>query len=112
VIAAADATDPVARLDVTLLHRDILEKQLGLEESVLDEERYLTYSRDPDFVLDQVEAGEAQAAFLLRAPAVSDVVAVAGAGRVMPQKSTYFFPKPLSGIVFNPLDPAIRVPEA
>lgn len=108
----ADATDPVARLDVTLLHRDILEKQLGLEESVLDEERYLTYSRDPDFVLDQVEAGEAQAAFLLRAPAVSDVVAVAGAGRVMPQKSTYFFPKPLSGIVFNPLGPAIRVPEA
>ena len=105
----ADTTDPVARLDVSLLHTDILEKQLGLEERALDEERYLTYSRDPDFVLDTVERGRAQAAFLLRPPAVSDVVAVAEAGRVMPQKSTYFYPKPLSGIVFNPLDPAIRI---
>lgn len=107
-----DPEDPVARLDVSLLHRDILEQQLGLEERVLDEERYLTYSRDPDFVLDMVEAGRAQAAFLLRPPSVSDVVAVAEAGRVMPQKSTYFYPKPLSGIVFNPLDPAIRIPPA
>jgi uncharacterized protein (DUF1015 family) len=107
--AAADS-DPVARLDVSLLHHEILEKHLGLEEKVLDEERYLSYSRDPDFVLDEVAKGRAQAAFLLRPPEVSDVLAVAGAGRVMPQKSTYFFPKPLSGIVFNPLDPAIRIP--
>jgi uncharacterized protein (DUF1015 family) len=105
----AGDTDPVARLDVSLLHHEILEKHLGLEEKVLDEERYLSYSRDPDFVLDEVAGGRAQAAFLLRPPEVSDVLAVAGAGRVMPQKSTYFFPKPLSGIVFNPLDPAIRI---
>jgi uncharacterized protein (DUF1015 family) len=105
-----DSADPVARLDVSLLHREILEKYLGLEEKVLDEERYLSYSRDPDFVLDEVRKGRAQAAFLLRPPEVSDVLAVAGAGRVMPQKSTYFFPKPLSGIVFNPLDPAITIP--
>ena len=106
---AGDA-DPVARLDVSLLHREILEKHLGLEEKVLDEERYLSYSRDPEFVLAEVAEGRAQAAFLLRPPEVSDVLAVAGAGRVMPQKSTYFYPKPLSGIVFNPLDPAIRIP--
>jgi len=106
---AGDA-DPVGRLDVSLLHREILEKHLGLEEKVLDEERYVSYSRDPDFVLDEVAGGRAQAAFLLRPPEVSDVLAVAGAGRVMPQKSTYFYPKPLSGIVFNPLDPAIRIP--
>jgi uncharacterized protein (DUF1015 family) len=105
----ADVSDPVARLDVSVLHREILEKHLGLEEKALDEERYLSYSRDPDFVLDEVERGQAQAAFLLRPPAVSDVLSVAGAGRVMPQKSTYFFPKPLSGIVFNPLDPSIRI---
>ncbi|GAC1484373.1 MAG: DUF1015 domain-containing protein [Candidatus Dormibacteria bacterium] len=105
----ADRADPVARLDVTLLHKDILEKQLGLEEKILDEERYLTYSRDQEYVLHMVEAGQAQAAFLLRPPAVSDVLAVAEAGRVMPQKSTYFYPKPLSGIVFNPLDSSIRI---
>src|SRR5205823_5974007 len=60
-------------------------------------------------VLGHVERGSAQAAFLLRPPAVADVAAAAQAGQVMPQKSTYFYPKPASGIVFNPLDPAIRV---
>src|SRR5207244_12636292 len=52
-------------------------------------------SRDAGFVLDEVESGRAQAAFLLRPPAVADVLAVARAGSVMPQKSTYFHPKPL-----------------
>ena len=73
-------------------------------------ENEVGYSRDLDAVLERVASGTAQAAFVLRPPAVSDVVAVAGAGQVMPQKSTYFYPKPASGIVFNPLDPAIRIP--
>ena len=102
--------DPVSSLDVSVLHRDILEGELGLAEAAVDEERYLGYSRDLEAVLERVDAGAAQAAFLLRPPAVSDVVAVAEAGQVMPQKSTYFYPKPASGIVFNPLDPGIRIP--
>ncbi len=52
-----------------------------------------------------VEGGEADAAFLLRATRVEDVFAVARNGRRMPPKSTYFFPKPLSGLLFHPLDP-------
>ena len=103
------AADPVSELDVSVLHREILERELGLEEAVLEQERYLSYSRDVQAVLDQVAAGAAQAAFLVRPPAVTDVVAVANAGQVMPQKSTYFYPKPASGIVFNPLDAGIRV---
>ncbi|HEX9095269.1 MAG TPA: DUF1015 domain-containing protein [Candidatus Dormibacteraeota bacterium] len=108
-IDQAAATDPVSRLDVSILHREILERELGLTPAELEEERYLTYSRDVDGVLNRVEAGTAQAAFLLRPPAVRDVVEVARAGQVMPQKSTYFFPKPASGIVFNPLDAGIRI---
>ena len=103
------STDPVSQLDVAVLHREILEAELGLEELLLEQERYVSYARDVDAILDRVAAGEAQAAFLVRPPAVSDVVAVARAGQVMPQKSTYFYPKPASGIVFNPLDPAIRI---
>jgi uncharacterized protein (DUF1015 family) len=103
------ATDPVSQLDVSLLHREILEEELSVGETMLEQERYVSYSRDLDGVLEKVEQGAAQAAFLLRPPAVADVVAVARAGQVMPQKSTYFFPKPASGIVFNPLDPAIRI---
>ena len=102
--------DPVSRLDVSVLHREILEGALGLAEAALEEERYVGYSRDLEAVLERVDTGAAQAAFLLRPPAVSDVVAVANAGQVMPQKSTYFYPKPASGIVFNPLDPGIRIP--
>jgi uncharacterized protein (DUF1015 family) len=109
-IESPDATDPVSRLDVSVLHEEILQRELGLTPAELEQEQYLTYSRDIEGVLSRVETGAAQAGFLLRPPAVRDVVEVARAGRVMPQKSTYFFPKPASGIVFNPLDATIRVP--
>jgi uncharacterized protein (DUF1015 family) len=108
-IEGSDYDDPVSRLDVSVLHDQILARELGLEPAEVEQERYLSYSRDIDALLDRVEAGGAQAAFLLRPPAVSDVVDVAEAGRLMPQKSTYFFPKPASGIVFNPLGARLRI---
>src|SRR5712691_2840524 len=108
-IDRATSADPVSQLDVSVLHNEILERELGLEPTDAEQERYLSYSRDLGGLLDRVETGAGQAAFLLRPPAVSDVVEVARAGQVMPQKSTYFFPKPASGIVFNPLAAGIRV---
>jgi uncharacterized protein (DUF1015 family) len=51
-----------------------------------------------------VDGGAADAAYLLRDPRVDDVIAMARRGGRMPPKSTYFFPKPLSGLVFHPLD--------
>jgi uncharacterized protein (DUF1015 family) len=51
-----------------------------------------------------VDAGDADVAFLLRAPRVEDVFAVARRGERMPPKSTYFFPKPLSGLLFHPVE--------
>lgn len=103
-------SNPVDALDVTVLHREILERELDLHEGVLENELHLTYSRDANLLLDRVAKGHAQAAFLLRPPGVRDVLAVARTGQVMPQKSTYFYPKPLSGIVFNPLRADIRIP--
>ena len=108
-VEQAGAADPVSRLDVSVLHHEILQRELGLEPAELESERYLSYSRDVGALLDRVETGAGQAAFLLRPPAVSDVVEVARAGQVMPQKSTYFFPKPASGIVFNPLAADLRI---
>jgi uncharacterized protein (DUF1015 family) len=52
-----------------------------------------------------VERGEADAAFLLREPRVKEIFAVARRGERMPPKSTYFFPKPLSGLLFHPVEP-------
>ena len=108
-IERADAADPVSGLDVSVLHHEILQRELGLEPAEQESERYLSYSRDVAVLLDRLETGAGQAAFLLRPPAVSDVVEVARAGQVMPQKSTYFYPKPASGIVFNPLAAGIRI---
>ena len=62
------------------------------------------YVRDLDTAVGFVDAGDSAAAFLLRAPTVPQVQEVARAGRVMPQKSTYFYPKLYSGFLLNPLE--------
>jgi uncharacterized protein (DUF1015 family) len=108
-VAHRPSSDRVAELDVSVLHRVVFAAELGLQEGSPESERHLAYTRNADIVLDDVEQGRAQAGFLLHPPAVADVLAVAREGRVMPQKTTYFYPKPLSGIVFNPLDPSIRI---
>jgi uncharacterized protein (DUF1015 family) len=62
------------------------------------------YTPSADEARAAVDAGDAEAAFLLRAPTVEQVAAVAKAGRTMPQKSTFFYPKLTSGLFFLPLD--------
>jgi uncharacterized protein (DUF1015 family) len=63
------------------------------------------YTARSDEAIAAVDDGEADVAFLLRDPRVEDVFAVARRGERMPQKSTYFFPKPLSGLLFHPVEP-------
>jgi uncharacterized protein (DUF1015 family) len=65
----------------------------------------IAYTPHVQEAVGAVDRGDADVAFLLREPRVDDVFAVARRGQRMPQKSTYFFPKPLSGLVFHPLDP-------
>src|SRR2546425_8664423 len=68
-IERANAPDPVSGLDVSVLHAEILQRELGLAPAELEQERYLSYSRDVDVALKRVKTGTAQAAFLLRPPA-------------------------------------------
>jgi len=63
------------------------------------------YTQSASEAVASVDRAEVDAAFLLRATRVEDVFAVARSGRRMPPKSTYFFPKPLSGLLFHPLEP-------
>jgi len=65
--------------------------------------RGIGYTPSIDEALANLDAGDYQAAFILRPTPVAQVRAVAAAGETMPPKSTYFFPKLLTGIVFNPL---------
>jgi uncharacterized protein (DUF1015 family) len=64
----------------------------------------VTYTPQVEEAVAAVDSGRAQAAFLLRAPTIEQVRAVAERGETMPQKSTYFFPKLTSGLLFHPLD--------
>ena len=64
----------------------------------------LGYARDAAEALELVQASTFDAAFLMRPAPVSRIREVAAAGETMPPKSTYFFPKVLTGLVFNPLD--------
>jgi uncharacterized protein (DUF1015 family) len=65
----------------------------------------IAYTPNADAAVAAVDRGEADAAFLLRAPRVEEVFAAARRGERMPPKSTYFFPKPLSGLLFHPVQP-------
>jgi len=85
------------RLDVVLLHQGILEPVLGVTPQAVTAEANLTYEREFRAALDAVDRG-AQIAFLLNPVDVDVVMKVATSGEVMPQKSTDFYPKLLSGI--------------
>ncbi len=85
------------RLDVSLLQDQVIAR---LQMSKSDEEA-MVYTKDDDEALDLVRTGGADGALLLNPTKVSEVRAVAAAGDRMPHKSTYFFPKPLTGLVVN-----------
>jgi uncharacterized protein (DUF1015 family) len=85
------------RLDVVLLHQGILEPALGVTPHAVASESNLTYEREFRAALEAVDRG-AQLAFLLNAVDVDVVMEVATSGEVMPQKSTDFYPKLMSGI--------------
>ena len=89
------------QLDVVLLHRGILEPALGITAHAIALEANLAYEREATAALAAVDRGEAQAAFLLNPVDVDLVMRVATSGEVMPQKSTDFYPKLLSGITMN-----------
>ena len=85
-------------LDVVLLHRFVLEKGLGITAAAVVAEKIIRYEREAEKALAAVDAGAAQMVFLLQAVRVEQVMEMALGGEVLPQKSTDFYPKMLSGI--------------
>jgi len=93
-----DVSEARRALDVVLLHRLILEKGLGISAEAVAAEKNVGYEREMDAALAAVDRGEAQLACLLNPVRVQQVADVALGGDVLPQKSTDFYPKLLSGI--------------
>jgi uncharacterized protein (DUF1015 family) len=87
-----------SRLDVAILHQALLGRALGISEEDVRELRNIRYVRGFQPAVDEVTSGLAQAAFLLRPIEAEKVAEIAFAGGVMPQKSTDFYPKLLSGL--------------
>jgi uncharacterized protein (DUF1015 family) len=85
-------------LDVRVLHQRVLGQALGIGEEAVRDEKHLRYIRGLDAAVKEVRQGAAQIAFLLKPVSVEQVAATSFAGGVMPQKSTDFYPKLLSGL--------------
>jgi uncharacterized protein (DUF1015 family) len=101
--ALADMPAPYRRLDTGVLEKLLLEQALGLSAEDISHLRGFGYARDAAQAVELVETGAYDAAFLLRPTPVAAVRDVAASGANMPPKSTYFFPKLLTGLLFSPL---------
>jgi uncharacterized protein (DUF1015 family) len=102
--ALADLPERQRQLDLSHLHSIVLDRLLGLDAEKVREQTNIRYLRDASEAVDQVRRGEADVAFLTNPVAMEQLREVAFAGDVMPQKSTDFFPKLLSGLTIYALD--------
>ena len=94
---------PYRRLDTAVLEALVLRGALSMSEDDISHLNGLDYSKDLDDAIDAVRTGRADAGFFMRATPVEAVREVAETGESMPPKSTYFYPKVPTGLVFNPL---------
>jgi uncharacterized protein (DUF1015 family) len=101
--ALAGMPAPYRRLDTAVLEALVLRGALKMSEDDISHLRGLDYSKDLRDAIDAVESGRADAGFFMRATPVEQVREVAATGESMPPKSTYFYPKVPTGLVFNPL---------
>jgi uncharacterized protein (DUF1015 family) len=101
--ALAGMPEPYRRLDTAVLEALVLRGALGMSEDDISHLRGLDYSKNLEDAIERVESGAADAGFFMRATPVEQVREVAEAGESMPPKSTYFYPKVPTGLVFNPL---------
>jgi uncharacterized protein (DUF1015 family) len=102
---AKDLSAPLRELDVSTLHLLILEHILGMTQEQQVSGETIRYSQDEDAVLQALEKEDYQAAFILNASKAEEILTIAAGGEKMPQKSTYFYPKLISGLIVNKIDP-------
>jgi uncharacterized protein (DUF1015 family) len=100
----ADRSPAYRRLDSAALEELFLKAAVGLSADDIAAKKGLGYTPDAEEAVAKLGAKDYDATFFLRPTPVEQVREVADAGETMPPKSTYFFPKLLTGIVFNPLD--------
>lgn len=96
-----DKSAAYRNLDVSVLHSLLLERLFGIDRENMANQKNLFYTRDANEAVEAVDAGRADCCFLINATRVEEIRRVAAAGEKMPQKSTYFYPKLITGLVMN-----------
>ncbi|MDO4458571.1 MAG: DUF1015 domain-containing protein [Clostridia bacterium] len=99
-----DKSEASRQLDVSILHNLVLEKLLGIDKENMANQVNLTYTRSFDEAIGSVNRGDSQCAFIINPTRVEEIGAVARTGEKMPQKSTYFYPKIITGLCINDLN--------
>ncbi len=96
-----DMSDAYCGLDVSVLHSLVLERIFGIDKENMANQKNLGYTRSREEALRAVDMDGADCSFILNPTKVSEIRDVAAAGEKMPQKSTYFYPKLITGLVMN-----------
>jgi uncharacterized protein (DUF1015 family) len=102
--ALPDFPESLRRLDVVVLHGIVIERVMSIDRQAVREQKHLRYVRELDRAVEEVNAGQAQVAFLMNPTPIQAVCENAYAGLPLPQKSTDFFPKLLSGFTIYWMD--------
>jgi len=105
-----DHPEPLRSLDVVLLHGFLFRRLLGIAPEEVTAGRFVTYYKDPAKAAADLEAGRIQAAFFLNPVTVREFREVARSGHVLPQKTTFFYPKVLTGLVILDAGPERCLP--
>ncbi|MHB1458956.1 MAG: DUF1015 domain-containing protein [Armatimonadota bacterium] len=100
-LIATPGSAALKNLDVTILHTLILDRYLGIGSKQMAAQSNLTYTRSADEAIRLMDEGTYQMAFLMNPTRVSEVRAIAASGEKMPQKSTFFYPKLLAGMIIR-----------
>jgi uncharacterized protein (DUF1015 family) len=98
-----DTPDEVRRLDVAILHEALIDRMLGIDKAAQEAKTNLRYIKKLHQAVDAAHSDDAQLVVLMNPTPVDQVATVCKSGGKMPQKSTYFYPKILSGLTINPL---------
>jgi len=96
-------------LDVSVLHELVIERVMGIDKEAVERKQSIEYLRDPQMGYDAVDNGEAEFLFVMNPTRMEQVRACTAAGEKMPQKSTDFYPKVISGLVMMPIGSEDRV---
>ncbi len=102
VASGINRKDPVDRLDVAVLHKHLIGPSFGIQ--AIERSDSIDFTRNPDEAIEKVKKGEWDLAVFLRPTSLDDMLQASKKGLKMPQKSTYFYPKLLTGLVFHGFD--------